>query len=162
MRFVEGVEQTYVLQLRQADPSLPSEIPQSHYEVGLDRHFRGLSLAQMGQYPVRVLQLAGIKFLRMWNPLPNDAMFQGGTMSLAITLGYTPLIGLAIWGLIQFRSRAHLWLACALPAIYFSFIHAVFVGSIRYRQPPMLLLIVPAAAVLVHFLFRNSGISENA
>ena len=38
-----------------------------------------------------------------------------------------------------------------MPAIYFTLLHMVFVSSIRYRQPAMLALIVPAAAFLVRW-----------
>jgi hypothetical protein len=38
-----------------------------------------------------------------------------------------------------------------LPAIYFTMLHVIFVSSIRYREPPMLALIVLAAGVMAEW-----------
>jgi hypothetical protein len=96
-----------------------------------------------------VAELVGIKFLRMWSPLPNAAEFRNSTLRLALALTYTPLIVLAAVGLWRFGRRDWPYVMCALPAIYFTCLHVIFVSSIRYRQPAMLVLIVLAAGVIV-------------
>jgi 4-amino-4-deoxy-L-arabinose transferase-like glycosyltransferase len=146
MRFVNGFK--YAQQM--ADKSLPNPPePAAQFEVRLDQRMRQAAVDQMAQSPSRVVLLAVEKFKRTWSLTPNDAMFQGGGPQLAIVLGYGPLIVLSLIGLFHFRNRRNVLLTCAFPAIYFTLIHMIFVGSLRYRQPPMLLLIIPAAAILV-------------
>jgi 4-amino-4-deoxy-L-arabinose transferase-like glycosyltransferase len=142
MRFVGGFEYAQRMTDRQNDRRT------SLFEVRLDDRMRQAALDQIALSPSRVLSLASVKFTRMWSFTPNDAMFRKGPAQLAVTIGYAPLIVLALIGLVRQRKQLDVWLACALPAMYFTIIHAIFAGSIRYRQPPMLLLIVPAAAVL--------------
>jgi hypothetical protein len=98
--------------------------------------------------PVRVLQLAGIKFLRMWNVVPNEPMFRSWSIKLGVAIAFLPLLVLGIVGLLRFsRGQFDYWL-CALPAVYFTLLHMVFVSSIRYREPAMFGLMVLAAGVL--------------
>jgi hypothetical protein len=52
---------------------------------------------------------------------------------------------------------------CVLPAVYFTLLHMIFVGSIRYRQPAMLTLAILAACGLAEWLRRRkSGHSVSA
>lgn len=109
---------------------------------------------------MRVVQLAGIKFLRIWSPWPNSDTMQGWTYRLAILLGYTPLMVLAVAGAIRFVRRGWPYALCVVPAVYFTCLHMIFVGSIRYRQPPMLVLIVLAAGFVDGWLTRRSQENE--
>ncbi|MEX2173432.1 MAG: glycosyltransferase family 39 protein [Pirellulaceae bacterium] len=131
--------------------------PRGTFEDRLDRRLRNASLAWATNHPVRVLQLAGIKFLRMWNPLPNAAEFGTGTLRAILALTYTPLIALALVGAWRFTRRDWPYLLCLLPAFYFTGLHMIFVSSIRYRQPAMLVLIVLAAGILTRWLARPTA-----
>jgi 4-amino-4-deoxy-L-arabinose transferase-like glycosyltransferase len=140
MRFVEHF---YQEQLR-ADAKDPASANGS-FEERLDARMRSAAIDWARHHRIRVVQLAGIKFLRIWSPWPNSDTMQGWTFRLAILLGYTPLILLAIAGAIRFVQRGWPYTLCVVPAIYFTCLHMIFVGSIRYRQPAMLVLIVLAA-----------------
>ncbi|HCK73117.1 MAG TPA: hypothetical protein DHW38_16205, partial [Planctomycetaceae bacterium] len=64
---------------------------------------------------------------------------------------------LGIW-----RIRKDGWerLILVTPAIYFSLLHMVFVSSIRYRQPAMILLVVFAASYLADCCFSKSRTTD--
>jgi 4-amino-4-deoxy-L-arabinose transferase-like glycosyltransferase len=115
------------------------------FEDRLDRRMRDAALAWAKKNPGRVLQLAAIKFVRMWNLLPNASEFQSNTLRLILAASYAPVIGLALLGAWRFARRDWPCLLCLLPAIYLTCLHVVFVSSIRYREPAMLPLIVLAA-----------------
>jgi hypothetical protein len=143
MRFVEPL----VAQQRAADAA-GDTTPLGTFEDRLDRRMRDTSLAWARQNSGRVIELVGIKFLRMWSPLPNAAEFRSNLLRAALALTYTPVILLAALGIWKYARRGWPYLLCGLPAVYFTLLHVVFVSSIRYRQPAMLPLIVLAAGVV--------------
>lgn len=124
------------------------ELPAGIFEDRLDRRMQQAAVDWAKQNPGAVLRLGGVKFLRMWSPLPNAAEFQSTMLRLALAITYTPVILLALVGVWRFAPRGWPYLLCFLPAIYFTCLHCVFVSSLRYRQPAMLVLIVLAAAVI--------------
>ncbi|MBP86103.1 MAG: hypothetical protein CMJ64_05205 [Planctomycetaceae bacterium] len=137
----------FVEEQRQADAA-SGNTPLGTFEERLDDRMRDASVAWMQQHPGRALQLAAIKVARMWSPWPNAAQFQSWRFRVLILGGYLPLIVLAVWGAIRFCRQDWSFSLCVMPAIYFTCLHAVFIGSIRYRQPPMLALIVLASGII--------------
>jgi 4-amino-4-deoxy-L-arabinose transferase-like glycosyltransferase len=119
-------------------------------EVELDRRLHDAAVAWAREHPGQVARLAAVKFLRMWNVLPNAQEFQSLWVRLAVAFSYTPLLVLALWGAWRFRRDGWPFVLCVLPAVYLTAMHMVFVGSIRYREPAMLALIVLAAGVLTN------------
>ena len=99
--------------------------------------------------PGRTLVLAGKKLARYWSPVPNAPQFSAWWMKLAVALFYTPLMVLAVCGCWRFRRQIWLLALTAGPIVYFAAIHAVFVGSLRYRLPAEYPLAVLAAATAV-------------
>jgi 4-amino-4-deoxy-L-arabinose transferase-like glycosyltransferase len=133
---------------RERHPAEEDETP-AEYEYRVDARLQEAALGWLGTEPAAALRLAGIKFLRTWNVWPNEASFSAWPVRLAVALTYLPLLVLGLVGAVRtFRRGWPYWL-CWFPALYFSGLHAVFVGSIRYRQPAMLVLIVLAAGVIV-------------
>jgi 4-amino-4-deoxy-L-arabinose transferase-like glycosyltransferase len=137
----------FVDEQRQADATA-GNTPIGTFEERLDNRIRDAAVAWVRQHPGQALQLAAIKVGRIWSPWPNAPQFQDWRFQLLILGGYLPLIVLAVWGAIRFCREDWSLSFCVLPAIYFTLLHAVFIGSIRYRQPPMLPLIVLAAAII--------------
>jgi len=133
--------------------------PSEPFEVRLDHQLRNDAVDWAKQNPSRVLQLMAIKFLRMWNALPNAAELQSWPARLIVMFGYLPLLVFGIWGWWSFNSRGWPYLLCFLPAVYFTLLHVIFVSSIRYRQPAMLPIIVLAAGALCQLVCRSK--SEN-
>ncbi|MHB1033845.1 MAG: ArnT family glycosyltransferase [Pirellulales bacterium] len=118
------------------------------FEYGLDREMREASLVWAKANPRRVAELAGIKFLRMWNIWPNEPMFSRWPVRLAVMVGYVPVMALGLAGAWKFSRRGLPYALCWLPAVYFTLLHMVFVSSLRYREPAMLGWIVLAAGAL--------------
>lgn len=122
-------------------------------EVQCDRELRRLAWGQMRADPTRVLRLAWIKFLRTWSLRPNVTEYSRGSTAW-VAAGYTVLVlAGAATGLASVlrrgggapatggrRLHAIVWLAVA----YFTLVHCVFIGSVRYRVPLMPLLCLAA------------------
>jgi 4-amino-4-deoxy-L-arabinose transferase-like glycosyltransferase len=97
--------------------------------------------------PGRVLRLGLVKIGRTWSPVPLSAEHSGWktrTLAAAYTV---PLFALAVCGILRNRlglAEKSLLLA---PAVYFTLVHAVSVGSLRYRvpcEPPIAVLAASA------------------
>ncbi|MEX2168735.1 MAG: glycosyltransferase family 39 protein [Pirellulales bacterium] len=146
MRFVDR----FTAELKAADAQQPdaavNDVP---FEIRLDRRMRDAALAWARENPGRALQLATIKFSRMWNPWPNEPSFRRWYVAVPVAVSYITVIGLAILGTWRHRTQGWRMALFWLPALYFTLLHMVFVGSIRYRQPAMLALAVPAGAAIV-------------
>jgi hypothetical protein len=109
-----------------------------------------------------VLRLAGVKFVRFWNPLPNFAELRQHRTAW-IGAAYTLLVGLAATAALLCAARprrsdqtvraadtdsarrfqAFMW----LPILYFTLLHMLYIGSVRYRVPLMPLLSLAAATL---------------
>jgi len=128
----------------QAEPAVPGE----PLEVRLDRRFREEAMAFARQNPGKVVKLALVKFVRMWNVWPNEPSLSSWPVRIVVAVSYLPVLMLGLIGAAKtFRTGWAYWL-CWLPAVYFTGLHTIFVSSIRYRQPAMLGLIVLAAGVV--------------
>lgn len=117
-------------------------------EFRLTRRLTNESVAWTRQHPWKAIHLGGIKFLRIWNIFPNEPSFSSLFTRLGIALSYVPVLVFGLIGAISNLRRGFSYMLCWLPALYFSLLHMVFIGSIRYRQPAMLGLIVLAAGTV--------------
>jgi len=129
-------------------------------ELERDRKLRHLALAQMRKDPAHVARLAWTKFLRTWSLRPNVSAYRGGVTGLASVAFTAGVLLLALAGIVrtfirrntpaaEWRSRRRLHLLLWLPVIYFTLLHCVFVGSLRYRVPLMPFVEIVAATALV-------------
>lgn len=118
------------------------------FEARLDDRMFAAAIDWAAQHPRRLIELAASKLIRMWNLWPNNSQNRGVLLRLVIAVTYLPLIVLAAIGI--WRQRHPIWPAAIvwLPAVYLTLLHLVFVSSMRYREPPMLGLLVFAAAAL--------------
>lgn len=144
-----GSEMSFVPKFRQTVEAEEVGPEDDVLEYRLDQRMKQASIDWAKEHPGRVVQLAGIKFLRLWNVWPNAAEFGGWLPRLLVTVSYVPLLILGLIGVWRFRHLGFAWMLCWLPAVYFTALHVVFVSSLRYREPAMLTWIVLAAAVLV-------------
>jgi 4-amino-4-deoxy-L-arabinose transferase-like glycosyltransferase len=150
MRFVPRFEE----QLRVADFANPPAASDPPFEYRLDRLMRDESLSWTLSHPSRVAELAATKLLRLWNVWPNEPSFRSWMIRLAIFSTYTPILLLAIVGFWQNHHSYMDVLFLAAPAGYFTALHIIFIGSLRYRQPAMVTLAILAAAAICALLGR--------
>ncbi|NOX53300.1 MAG: hypothetical protein GXP27_02455 [Planctomycetes bacterium] len=114
----------------------------SEYEV--NRYYTQKALEFAVKHPGRTLKLAAVKLGRFWKPWPNAEQFRQ-SLRLAVLAFFVTLVVLAVVG--GWRCRHSPWtlLLTAGPIAYFSLLHMVFVGSLRYRLPAEYPLCVLAA-----------------
>jgi len=153
MRFVDRFRD----ELRQEDARREAaDHDGASFEQRLDQRMRDAALAWAGENPGRVVRLGGIKFLRMWNIWPNESSLRNPLFCAVVMLGYTPLLVLGLCGIWRFAGRGWPYVLCFLPAVYFTCLHVVFIGSIRYRQPAMLPLVALAAGFVGQLIWREA------
>jgi 4-amino-4-deoxy-L-arabinose transferase-like glycosyltransferase len=100
--------------------------------------------------PQQLLRLTAIKIARTWSPVPLSAEFGAKKFYKYAAAAYSiPLLTLSVVGLWASRLPRSARLFLLSPVLYFTMIHAVSVGSLRYRVPTEPLLAVLAAAGLM-------------
>lgn len=118
-------------------------------EAKRDRELGRLAREQMVRDPARVAQLALVKLARTWNPFPNVAEHRSGRSAWAGAIYSLALFTLAIVGASRlWRTRRGQLALLLAPVLYFSLVHMVYVGSVRYRVPLMPLLAVVGCAAI--------------
>jgi 4-amino-4-deoxy-L-arabinose transferase-like glycosyltransferase len=133
----------------------------SEYEM--NRHYTDKALRYALDHPAHSAELALIKLGRFWKPWPNAARFSNWPMRLAVAGFFLPLLILALRGWYVCRSRTWCWLLTVGPILYFSAIHMVFVGSLRYRLPaeyPLAVLAGVALAGLMAGRPKSKAVSD--
>lgn len=130
--------------LDEVERALPEVMQLSEYER--DREFRLRALRYMAANPGRTLHLALIKLSRFWNIVPNHAPFRTPFVVAVSVISYVPVLVLALLGVIGLVCRRgwDVLLVLLAPIVYYSFLHSIFVGSLRYRMPVELFLFVLA------------------
>lgn len=145
-------EMSFVAVFLEDERSNPSS--EESLEYRLNRRLASESVDWTRAHPLVAIRLAGVKFLRMWNVFPNEPSLSSFSARLGLAVSYLPVLILAVFGAVTNFRRGFSYMLCWLPAVYFSLLHMVFIGSIRYRQPAMLGLIVLAAGTVAAWTAR--------
>ncbi len=118
---------------------------ESTYEWRVDHRMREAALAWAWENPSDVVWLGLLKLARMWSPLPQAKEVGQPWMRWSEAIGYVGLVVLAGIGAWSRRTLRGAWWT-VLPCLYLALLHAIFIGSVRYRQPGVLML-CPCAAL---------------
>jgi 4-amino-4-deoxy-L-arabinose transferase-like glycosyltransferase len=126
-------------------------------EYEMDREYRRRAWQFAEQNPGRAVELGLIKIGRLWKPWPNAEQFRQWWLCLIVAAFFLPTVGLAFFEAVRRRFDVRCLLLTAGPVIYFTVIHSVFVGSIRYRLPAEypLLILSAAGAIAARDWFRR-------
>ncbi len=126
---------------------------ESTLEYRLNARAQAAALEWAKRHPAEVLKLAGRKFLRIWSIWPDGGEINSVATRLAITLSSFSVLLLAIWASCwQMRRISWFYRILWLPTLYFTLLHMVFVGSVRYREPAILVLIPLAACAIARWM----------
>jgi 4-amino-4-deoxy-L-arabinose transferase-like glycosyltransferase len=143
-----GSNMSFVPEFEARQRAAHPELRPAEFEYQLNRSFDEAAHDWARAHPARVLELAAIKFVRIWNVWPNEPAFRSPLLKLVVLVSYVPILVLSIVGALRFRGGGWPYALPWLPAVYFTLLHIVFVGSIRYREPAVLALMPLAAGVL--------------
>jgi hypothetical protein len=114
-------------------------------EVERDEFFAERAHAWIRTHPIQSIRLMGSKIARTWSPFPLSTEYGGKRMYVIVGLCYSlPLYVMILLGLWKSTLASPVKVLLVIPAIYFTGIHALSVGSLRYRipfEPPMAVLV---------------------
>lgn len=117
-------------------------------EYDIDQHYRHKAKQFVIDHPGRTIELAFIKLWRFWKPWPNAQQFQHIGLRIVVALFFIPIVLFALLGWRVHFDKYWTWILLLGPVFYFSAIHMVFVGSLRYRLPAEYALCILSVAGL--------------
>jgi 4-amino-4-deoxy-L-arabinose transferase-like glycosyltransferase len=128
-------------------------------EMGRNDFFAAQASQWGRSHSLQAIQLALSKILRTWSPVPLSAEFGRPLYRWIGGLYGLPLGLLTILGLYFGRMPRGTKVFLLIPAIYITAIHAMSVGSLRYRVPaePMLAVLGCQLLVATKLRFVRSG-----
>jgi hypothetical protein len=118
-------------------------------ELDRNRWFLRNSLEHIRAEPGRILRLAGRKLLLTWNVVPNLEAHRSPIEMLVSAAWMVPMLILGATGLLTPGPNRSTRALLLLPVAYFTLLHMLFVGSVRYRVPVMPYVEVLAAVGLL-------------
>jgi len=129
-------------------------------EWRIDRRLRNAAIQWARENSSDALRLGLIKWLKTWSPFPVAKELGSDAVRWMEAIGYSSIMLLGAVGLWKSRCVLGAWLF-AMPCVYFALLHMFFIGSVRYRQPAVLVMCVLGGlgcATLMQFLaYKNIG-----
>jgi hypothetical protein len=124
------------------------DLPENANEYEKDRVCREAAIDWARQNPSPVLSLAAAKLRRTWSIGVNAVDYSSPFFRAVAWLSVAPVYVLAVFGAWHMRRQRIVLGLLLAPAVYFSLVHMIFVGSVRYRLPAMPLLFILAGVAL--------------
>lgn len=116
-------------------------------ETQWNEFFYRESLRIAREDPARVARLAWAKLKRTWSFVPNEPSSRM-PVKMAVSFGWMAMVvSTAVVGFLFSKRRSRL-APLLIPAAYFTLLHMVYVGSVRYRVPAMPPIYVLSALAL--------------
>ncbi len=107
--------------------------------------------------PGRMARLAVVKVERMWSPLFHAEEFASRPIQIIMVAWYVPLLVLGLVGVFRRVIPGAFLGLLLIPIGYFTVLHALFLGSMRYRAPLMPVVCLLAAAAVAGVKKPMSG-----
>lgn len=131
--------------------------PPNANEYERDKICRDAAIDWAKQNPGRVLSLAWTKLCRTWSITINASDYSSTAYKLVGWITVAPIFALAIGGIVMLRRNIATLALLLAPAAYFTILHMVFVGSVRYRMPAMPFVFILAAFALSRLFDRKAA-----
>lgn len=139
-----------------------ASIPPGNFEYRLNQRLARSAWEWGKANPMKTAELALTKVQNTWTPIPSAEQAPGGTtLRMLVAIGMLGIVIPAIITIFRQRNLARRLFPFIAPALYFTLLHAVFVGSARYRQPPVLALVVVAAPTFISCLRPDQQKSDS-
>lgn len=136
---------------RQSDivrPPAIQKLPEGQRDTAWTRR----AFADVFHHPLRIVRLAFVKVGRTWSPWLHARGYSRPWLNALLCLWYVPLFLLALAGLAMVRAWRGPTGILLIGIAYFTAMHAIFLGSVRYRVPVMPLVFIFAAAAPAFWL----------
>ena len=137
---------------------------ESTLEWRIDRRLQKEAWAWARENPSDALRLGLIKLRKTWSPFPSARELSNPLVVLWEAGSYLFILVMSAVGLWSLRADCRRWTeACwfIAPCVYLALLHMVFVGSVRYRQPGVLILCglagIGLSAAWDRFIVRTPG-----
>jgi hypothetical protein len=134
---------------------LPAEMREMN-EVQRNDEWSRRAWKEIWEHPGRVMWLAARKVGRTWTPFLNAGEFQNPLIQAGMGLWHVPLFILALLGIFGRGVGTKMKWLLLTPVLYFTAVHGLFLGSVRYRVPLMPIVCIFAAAGIAE-LWRRIG-----
>jgi 4-amino-4-deoxy-L-arabinose transferase-like glycosyltransferase len=122
-----------------------------------DRALRQAAIAYIRDNPGRFVELALLKFKRLWQPWPHASEYATPALIAVSVVSYLPILLLALLGaVLGMRRFARKLVPILLFFGYMTAVHMVTIASLRYRFPMEPFLVALAAPVLAFGLQRRA------
>lgn len=142
---------TFGTRLREKEALLPQP-PGSTFEYRLNQELHKAAVDWVRTNPGEALRLAWVKFCRTWNFWPPAQELSSPWVRLTESIGCFGILALAIWATWVFSKQWQNYYLLLLPVPYFTLLHMIFVGSVRYRQPAIVAISVLAGMAIMWIL----------
>ena len=130
-------------------------------EYEQDRAHREAAWKWIRENPSKSLGLAWTKLRRTWSVTLHAPGYSSPRYQLIGWLTVAPVYGLALTGAFVIRKQPLVLMLLIAPGIYFSLVHMVFVGSVRYRLPVMPFIFLLAGTAIDHWRRRAGAVGTS-
>lgn len=113
----------------------------STFEWRADQRLKNAAIAWARENSSDAARLGLVKLAKTWSPLPVARELGSNSVRWIEAIGYSAIMGFAAIGIWTCRKWVGAWLF-AMPCVYFALLHMFFIGSVRYRQPAVLVLCI--------------------
>ena len=139
------------------DPAVVSHLSAIPDEIERQRAFSAEAMRYIIEDPRAFIQRMFLKFLRLWNVVPNAGEFQGNFYRFVSVASFGPVLVFSIAAVVIWRRRFPAFVPILMVIVYFTILHMVTIASLRYRLPVEPFLIILSAAPIGAVLQLAAG-----